>query len=66
MEDAINQAINYLPPLSYAIQAQGRKFGMVASGSSFALMVYTGGGAAAVNQWIRADTNVHLHKLAAN
>ena len=57
MLPAFGQASRYLTRLSAVNGAGGRTFGMFAAGKSVVLMVYNGGGAGQVKQWIRGDVN---------
>jgi predicted type IV restriction endonuclease len=61
MEASIKQAAGYLLPLSHA---RGVRFGIVASGSTFAVIAYNGSGTAgSVFQWTRADANASKYNI---
>ncbi|KAI6773061.1 hypothetical protein HG530_004019 [Fusarium avenaceum] len=61
MEASIGQASKYLLPLAHD---HGVRFGMVASGSKFAVMAYNGSGTvASVGQWTRADANASYNQI---
>lgn len=55
----VRQAGNYLAPLSYPNQLNGRRFGMLVAGQQVVLMVNNGGVVNQTTQWTRGDANVN-------
>lgn len=58
-EADIDQAGNYLAPLSHSNQLNGRRFGMLVAGRQVVLMVNNGGVVNQTIQWTRGDANIN-------